>query len=337
MPRIRSIHPEFWSDERMVEIPFGARLLFIGTWNFADDEGRLEDNPGRLRLQVFPGNDVTPEQVDGWLDLLAANNGPIIRYEVDGQRYIQVRNFRKYQSPSHPRRSKLPPPDLDARGLRHGSRASSPGEANAASPQPDRAEVGVRHGSQALSPGEANGAGQNSSVFTNGHGVVTDYSRNSPGVVTEYSHLEGKGRGKGTPSSQKTSSSSKTGRARDAPEGYAPTIPAFKAKMQKAMAIQERVALLVEFVQAHGPDYAGPDIGGRAAGFLKALGGDGSRALALLVQAVAKKPDGDVFSYAHALAKQRAGPAVGIVSDDGDFFAGLPDTSWHRKERKEKQ
>ena len=39
MARIRTIKPEFWTDEKVVTLPFEARLLFIGMWNFCDDEG----------------------------------------------------------------------------------------------------------------------------------------------------------------------------------------------------------------------------------------------------------------------------------------------------------
>ena len=33
MPKIRAIHPEFWTDEKVVEGSPLARLLFIGMWN----------------------------------------------------------------------------------------------------------------------------------------------------------------------------------------------------------------------------------------------------------------------------------------------------------------
>jgi len=58
MARIRSIKPEFWSDEKLAECTLGARLLFMGMWNFADDEGRMENSPKRLKMQIFPGDDI---------------------------------------------------------------------------------------------------------------------------------------------------------------------------------------------------------------------------------------------------------------------------------------
>ena len=45
MARIRTIKLEFWEDEKLAKLPVHARLLFIGTWNFADDNGALLANP----------------------------------------------------------------------------------------------------------------------------------------------------------------------------------------------------------------------------------------------------------------------------------------------------
>jgi len=58
MARIRTIKPMFWTNESLVELPYEYRLLFIGLWNFADDEGFLENRPKQIKLQVFPGDDV---------------------------------------------------------------------------------------------------------------------------------------------------------------------------------------------------------------------------------------------------------------------------------------
>jgi len=34
MARIRTIKPEFWTAEQVMELSRDARLLFIGMWNF---------------------------------------------------------------------------------------------------------------------------------------------------------------------------------------------------------------------------------------------------------------------------------------------------------------
>lgn len=53
MARIRSIKPEFWRDDKIADLPNQlAALFFIGLWNFADDEGKFQNNPRALSLQM---------------------------------------------------------------------------------------------------------------------------------------------------------------------------------------------------------------------------------------------------------------------------------------------
>ena len=53
MARIRTIKPDFWSDEKIVELTPWARLLFIGLWNFSDDDGRMPFSPKKIKMLVF--------------------------------------------------------------------------------------------------------------------------------------------------------------------------------------------------------------------------------------------------------------------------------------------
>jgi len=91
--RIRSIKPEFHLHEVLGQLPATTRLLFIGLWGLADCEGRLEDRPIRIKLQVLPYDDV---DVDVALQSLA-DNGFIVRYEVEGVRFIAIPKFLKHQ------------------------------------------------------------------------------------------------------------------------------------------------------------------------------------------------------------------------------------------------
>jgi 5-methylcytosine-specific restriction endonuclease McrA len=106
MARIRTIKPEFWTDEVIVQLPFEARLLFIGMWNFADDDGSLDYRPDRLRLQILPSEhncDIT-----GLIDLLAACG--LIDYwaNEEGTQVITIRNWHKHQKVDNPSRKKIP-------------------------------------------------------------------------------------------------------------------------------------------------------------------------------------------------------------------------------------
>jgi len=95
MARARNIKPGFFTNEELVELPFHTRLLFIGLWTLADREGRLEDKPKRIKMNLFPADSI---DVDASLVELEAS-GFLKRYEVDGARYIQVLAFRKHQNP----------------------------------------------------------------------------------------------------------------------------------------------------------------------------------------------------------------------------------------------
>lgn len=54
MPKIRGIKPETWTDDKFVRLTPLARLLFIGMWNYACDNGHLEDNAIQLKIRLLP-------------------------------------------------------------------------------------------------------------------------------------------------------------------------------------------------------------------------------------------------------------------------------------------
>ena len=95
MARARNIKPGFFRNADLVELPFEARLLFIGLWTLADREGRLEDRPKQIKMEIFPADSV---DCDALIDQLAAIS-VVARYEHDGKRYLQVVNFCKHQNP----------------------------------------------------------------------------------------------------------------------------------------------------------------------------------------------------------------------------------------------
>jgi hypothetical protein len=94
MARIRSVKPEFWTDPAVVALPMAARLLFIGCWNHADDYGVLKDDPGRLKLQVLPSDDVDAAEL---VDLLVEAALLLRRVAPDGTKVLVVRTFCEHQ------------------------------------------------------------------------------------------------------------------------------------------------------------------------------------------------------------------------------------------------
>lgn len=45
MPRYRTIKPEFWADDNMLDLSDSCALFYISLWNFCDDEGKIENKP----------------------------------------------------------------------------------------------------------------------------------------------------------------------------------------------------------------------------------------------------------------------------------------------------
>jgi len=89
MARIRSIKPDFWTSEQVMECLPIARLMFVGMWNFADDHGRMPCAPKTIKAQVFPADEIDPATIRGMIDELS-KNGLIRIYVVDGKEYLLI-------------------------------------------------------------------------------------------------------------------------------------------------------------------------------------------------------------------------------------------------------
>ena len=117
MARARNIKPGFFDNEILGELPALTRLLFIGLWCLADREGRLQDRPKRIKKELLGYDDVTADDVDAMLQQLHDNEF-IQRYEIAGEKYIQVINFLKHQNPHcKEQASVIPAPDGEDMGL----------------------------------------------------------------------------------------------------------------------------------------------------------------------------------------------------------------------------
>lgn len=149
MARARNIKPAFFTNDELVELPMATRLLFIGLWTLADREGRLEDRPKKIKMEVFPADDVN---VDEALSTLVSS-AFIQRYRVEDTGYIQVINFSKHQRPhSNETPSTIPPPAK-------GGTKTPPEKArqiNENEPASNHGEQDVQPRSQALRPDTLN-------------------------------------------------------------------------------------------------------------------------------------------------------------------------------------
>lgn len=109
MARIRTIKPDIWIDEKFVALSLPARLLFIGTWNFADDDGNLERNAIKLKMQIFPGDSFDCEP----LIIELISNGRLTEYHNGGSIYLHINNFAKHQVINRRSKPILPPYNSD--------------------------------------------------------------------------------------------------------------------------------------------------------------------------------------------------------------------------------
>lgn len=97
MARARFIRPEFFTDEKIGELPFGARLLFQCIWIHSDLRGVFEHSAKFLRTQAFPYDEgVTSAQVVEWMGLLEAA-GMIARFEARGKTWGHVVHWKDHQ------------------------------------------------------------------------------------------------------------------------------------------------------------------------------------------------------------------------------------------------
>jgi len=123
--RIRTVKPEWLSDERLASCSSDARVLSVALMLMADDEGRgrgsvptivadvwrfdLAKDDGANAAEVYGRARVALRELSG--------SGFVVLYEVSGQSYFQLPNFRKHQVINKPTPSKIPPPDATPVGL----------------------------------------------------------------------------------------------------------------------------------------------------------------------------------------------------------------------------
>ncbi|MDD5512046.1 MAG: hypothetical protein PHI12_14755 [Dehalococcoidales bacterium] len=96
MPR-RMIEPDIWRNERIGSLPDAGRLLFIGIFSSADDDGRLKASPKYLKAIIFPyDNDKTEDLIRELRDL-CSQLGLIRLYSQNGCEYLDIPGWREHQ------------------------------------------------------------------------------------------------------------------------------------------------------------------------------------------------------------------------------------------------
>lgn len=108
MPRIRTIKPSFWKDQKLGRLRRDVRLMFIGLWNLADDEGVVCADSFIIKSKLFPfDEDLRIKTIQDWIDQLIKAL-MIIPFTFNGESYYVIRTFKTHQSINRPQESKIP-------------------------------------------------------------------------------------------------------------------------------------------------------------------------------------------------------------------------------------
>lgn len=115
--RSRNIKPSLFKNEVLGEADPLLTILFEGLWCLADRDGKLEDRPKRIKVEIFPYRELP--DFNGYLTELERLCF-IDRYRVGNVAVIRVLNFAKHQSPHKTEKaSELPdrPEDTELREI----------------------------------------------------------------------------------------------------------------------------------------------------------------------------------------------------------------------------
>jgi hypothetical protein len=139
MARIRSIHPGLFTDEAFMTASPMARILLIGLWTEAWDDGVFEWKPIVIKARLFPADAC---DVAALLDELSSLN-VIKRVERNSKPWGFIRNFRKFQRPKKPNNSGVSTAgDADFLGPEHVSSEPVPNQFPTSSGIPPQMEDG---------------------------------------------------------------------------------------------------------------------------------------------------------------------------------------------------
>lgn len=112
MSRIRTIKPEFWVSEQISNCSRDSRLLFIGLWNFSDDNGIHPASILKLKNEIFPADNISLKEMQKLIDELVKNN-LLIAYTIENKMYWKVTGWNAHQV-IHKPTFKYPEPSIEA-------------------------------------------------------------------------------------------------------------------------------------------------------------------------------------------------------------------------------
>lgn len=138
MARKRMIDPGIWESEDFSELDNFAKLIWIGLFSQADDEGRGRCKPVFLRSLLFPYSEDSRllKNIDNALNQIAVKMS-IKFYQLNDNEYYQLLNWSKWQKIDKPNLSKIPAISEDAKIIRRILPESSPKDSRTITEQSD--------------------------------------------------------------------------------------------------------------------------------------------------------------------------------------------------------
>lgn len=125
MARKRMISPEMWQSEDFSKLSILARLVFIGLFSNADDEGKGRAKPVYLKSILFPYDEkIRVTDIDKTLDEIGSKMSITFFKDNDNEYYV-LNNWKKWQVINRPTPSSLPSFSKDSKRIRCKSKSDS--------------------------------------------------------------------------------------------------------------------------------------------------------------------------------------------------------------------
>jgi hypothetical protein len=102
--RIRTVKPEFWTNQDLISLSEFSRLMALALLNYCDDEGYFNASPVLIRGAVFPFESDL-KRVESAIQDLHKIDYIRLGTTVDGKKFGFVVNFEKHQYIQRPKES----------------------------------------------------------------------------------------------------------------------------------------------------------------------------------------------------------------------------------------
>lgn len=109
--RIRTVKPEWLEDEALLRAGSHARVLSISLMLLADDHGNGRCIPEVMASQVFPFEESSRVFREALARL--SRMGFAVVYQVRGQTYFSIENWKKHQRVDKPGKPRVPGPETE--------------------------------------------------------------------------------------------------------------------------------------------------------------------------------------------------------------------------------